>query len=88
LDTAYVSVGAAGKDRTKGEIVSLAMNYAAQHPGEHASPLPASSTIKLVGDTALVRHHGDKDISMDLFVFVGGHWRALYSQHTAIAPAT
>jgi hypothetical protein len=40
-----------------------------------------------MGTTALVRHRGPADVSIDLFAFEGGHWRAKYSQHTAIAPA-
>jgi hypothetical protein len=87
LDPAYVSVGANGKARPKAEIIALARSYAAQHPGQHADPLPATSTVQIMGTTALVRHHGTSDVSIDLFAFEHGQWRAKYSQHTAIAPA-
>jgi hypothetical protein len=84
----YVSVGSTGKARPKGEIIDIARTYAAKHPGEHAQPLPASSTVQLMGTTALVQHHNPSDVSIDLFEFRGGHWLARYSQHTAVAPAT
>jgi hypothetical protein len=87
LDRDYVSVGATGKPRPKAEIIAIAMAYAAKHPGEHATPLPATSTVQLMGATALVRHHSPADVSIDLFSFEKGRWRARYSQHTAIAPA-
>jgi len=87
LDPAYVSVGATGKARPKAEIVAIAKTYAAQHPGQHADPLPASSTVQLMGTTALVRHHGASDVSIDLFAFEHGRWVAKYSQHTSIPPA-
>lgn len=87
LDSSYVSVGATGKAHPKAEIVSMAQAYAAKNPGKHADPLPATSTIQLIGATALVRHHSVRDTSIDLFRFDKGRWRAVYSQHTAIAPA-
>jgi hypothetical protein len=86
LDRDYVSVGATGKSRAKDEIIAIAKAYAAKHPGEHAQPLPATSTVQLIGATALVRHHSASDVSIDLFSFENGRWRARYSQHTAIAP--
>ena len=86
LDRDYVSVGATGKPRPKAEIIALAKAYAEKHPGEHAQPLPATSTVQLIGVTALVRHHSPADISIDLFSFENGRWHARYSQHTAIAP--
>jgi len=88
LDRAYVSVGTSGVARPKAEIISLAEQYAAKHPGTHATPLPATSTIRVIGNAALVVHHGAADTSVDVFHFDGGHWRAWYSQHTALAPAT
>ena len=86
LTPAYVSVGSNGAAHDKAAIIKAATTYAAQHPGQQATPMPASSTVELIGSTALVRHHGEKETSMDLFKFEGGHWRAVYSQHTAIAP--
>ena len=88
LDPAYVYVGPNGKARPKGEIIAIAQAYAAKHPGEHAQPLSATSTVQLIGTTALVQHHGATDVSIDLFYFQGGRWHARYSQHTAIAPST
>lgn len=88
LDPAYVSVSAKGSARSKAEIIAAAKGYAAQHPGQHADPLSATSTVQIFGTTALVRHHGAADTSMDLFAFEHGAWRAKYSQHTAIAPTT
>jgi ketosteroid isomerase-like protein len=82
----YVSVGATGKARPKAEIIAIAKAYAEKHPGEHAQPLAATSAVQLIGPTALVQHHAASEISVDLFSFEGGRWRARYSQHTPIAP--
>lgn len=86
LTPAYVSVGSNGVARDKVTIIKGAQTYAAQHPGQKPTPLPPSSTIEVLGTTALVRHHAEHETSMDLFKFEGGRWRAVYSQHTAIAP--
>ena len=86
LDPTYISIGANGKARPKTEIIAIAASYAAKHPGQHAQPLPATSIVELMGDAALVRHRSDSDVSIDLFSYERGHWRARYSQHTAIAP--
>lgn len=86
LDTAYVSVGSNGKVRPKAEIIEIARAYAAKHPGEHAQRLSSGSTVELIGMTALVQHHAAAEVSIDLFYFQGGHWRARYSQHTALTP--
>jgi hypothetical protein len=86
LDPAYVSVGQTGVAHAKADIIAMAKKYAAKNPGQHANPMPATSTIELMGTTALVRHHGSADVSIDLFAFESGHWRAKYSQHTALAP--
>jgi hypothetical protein len=83
----YVSVNAQGKPRPKAEIVAVAKAYAAKNPGQHAQPLPATSTVDLIGAAALVRHHGPTDVSIDLFEFRAGHWIARYSQHTAVPSA-
>lgn len=84
LDPAYVSVSAAGASRTRDEVIALARQYAAQHPGQAANPLPPSSTLQIEGDTGIVRHHGPKDVSVDVFYRADGRWHALYSQHTAL----
>jgi len=83
----YVSVSATGSDRDKTANLASARAYAAAHPGAAKTPLPSSSTIAIAGDIAIVRHHGAKDVSVDLFQKRGGQWVALYSQHTALPPA-
>jgi hypothetical protein len=85
LDADYVSTGATGKPRSKAEIVALAGTYAKAHPGEHAKPLPATSTIRVIGDAAVVQHHNAGDTSVDVFYFRNGRWYAWYSQHTKLA---
>ena len=82
LDADYVSVSATGKARPKAEIIALAVAYAKAHPGEHAKALPATSAIRVIGDTALVQHRNSGDMSVDVFYFADGHWHAWYSQHT------
>lgn len=84
LDADYVSTGATGKPRTKAEIIGLATAYAKAHPGEHAKSLPATSTIRVIGDAAVVQHHNPSDTSVDVFYFKDGRWHAWYSQHTKI----
>ena len=84
LDSDYVSTGATGKARSKSEIIGLASNYAKAHPGEHAKPLPATSTIRVIGNAAVVQHHNVSDTSVDVFYFRDGRWYAWYSQHTKI----
>jgi hypothetical protein len=82
LDADYVSVGANGQVRPKAEIIALATNYANAHPGQHASPLAASSTIRVIGSAAVVQHRNAGETSVDVFYFRDGRWRAWYSQHT------
>ena len=84
LDPDYVSVGTAGQPRAKAEILQLSRDFARAHPGQHAQPLPSTSTIRVIGDAAVVQHHGDKDTSVDVFYFRDGRWRAWYSQHTSL----
>jgi hypothetical protein len=88
LGADYVSVGPTGKGRPKAEILAIAKAYAGKHPGQHAEPLPDTSTIRLIGAAALVQHRSPADVSIDLFAFEHGHWVARYSQHTAVAPVT
>jgi len=85
LDPAYVSVSANGISRSKAEIIAAAVAFAAKNPGQRAPPLPDTSTIRIFGPAAIVQHRGATDISVDVFRYRGGHWRALYSQHTAKA---
>jgi hypothetical protein len=82
LDADYVSVNAAGKPRAKAEILQLAHDFAKAHPGQHGQPLAATSTIRVLGDAAVVQHHGPQDTSVDVFYFRDGRWHAWYSQHT------
>ena len=86
LDRDYVSVGPTGKSRPKDEIIAISKAYAAKHPGEHAQALPDGSTIQLIGAMALVKARSATDVSIDLFSFDNGKWRARYSQHTAVSP--
>jgi hypothetical protein len=86
LDPAYVSVNPVGVARPKAQIIGFAKDYAAKHPGEHAKPLAATSTVRVVGNTALVVHNAPGSYSMDLFYYQGGRWRAWYSQHAAAPP--
>jgi hypothetical protein len=86
LDPQYVSVNPTGVARPKAQIIGFARDYAAKHPGEHAKPLTDSSTVRVIGKTALVQHHSPQGFSMDLFYYEGGRWKAWYSQHAA-APA-
>ncbi|MEO6687767.1 MAG: nuclear transport factor 2 family protein [Dokdonella sp.] len=84
LDTDYVSTGTNGKARAKEEIIRISGTYAKAHPGEHAKPLSPTSTIRVIGDAAVVQHHNSGDTSVDVFYFRDGHWHAWYSQHTKI----
>jgi hypothetical protein len=84
----YVSVGGTGSDHDKTAILASARAYAAAHPGTAAQPMPSSSTIAITGDLAIVRHHGAKDVSVDIFQKRAGHWVALYSQHTPLPAPT
>lgn len=91
LDASYVSVSAAGKPRTKAEIIAAAQAYAAEHKGAHASAAASgstpTSTIRLIGRSAIVRHQSAEQLSVDVLYYQNGQWRAAYSQHTAVAPA-
>jgi len=84
LDADYVSVNAAGTPRTKAEVLVLARDFAKAHPGQHGQPLAATSTIRVIGDAAVVQHHGAQDTSVDVFYFRDGRWHAWYSQHTKL----
>ena len=84
LDADYVSVNASGKARPKAEIIQGAKKYGTAHPGEHGNPLPPTSTIRVVGNAAVVQHHGTTETSVDVFYFRDGQWHAWYSQHTKL----
>jgi len=85
LDAGYVSTNAAGKARSKADILRVSADYAKAHPDERATPLAATSTIQVMGNAALVRHHSGNDTSVDVFYFKDGHWTAWYSQHTKVS---
>ena len=85
LDAEYVSTSAAGKQRSKAEIIRLAAEFAKAHPGQHATPLAATSTIRVIGSAAVAQHHGGSETSVDVFYFKDGRWIAWYSQHTKVA---
>jgi len=84
LDAEYISTGSNGKARGKGEIIRLAVDYAKAHPGQHASPLAPSSTIRVIGNAGVVQHRNGADTSVDVFYFRDGGWHAWYSQHTRL----
>jgi hypothetical protein len=79
-----VSVNTTGHARSKAEILQLASNYAKAHPGDHAKPLSPTSTIRVIGNSAVVQHHGSTDRSVDVFYFRNGRWHAWYSQHSKV----
>ena len=82
LAAGYVSVGETGTEHPKAAVVAAAVNYARVHPGTAPTPMPATSTIEVTGDLALVRHHAGGSVSVDVFQKRGGEWFAIYSQHT------
>jgi hypothetical protein len=84
LDAEYVSTGTNGKARPKAEIIRISGTYAKAHPGEHATPLSSTSTIRVIGNAAVVQHHNSSDTSVDVFYFRDGRWHAWYSQHTKL----
>lgn len=52
---------------------------------------PSHPSVVIEGDTAILSFYASDDMtpgvvrSSDIFVYVDGHWRALYSQHSALA---
>lgn len=88
LDPAYVSVNANGVPRSKAEIMAAASRFAKEHPSAPIQLLPPTSTISIKGDSAVVIHHGDREISVDVFYYSQGRWHAWYSQHTARVTST
>ncbi len=86
LDSYYVSVGSTGQAHEKSKIIDMAKAYAVKHPGEHADKLPSTSTIRVIGKTAVVQHRGKTETSVDVFYYSEGRWHAWYSQHTTITP--
>lgn len=75
-----------GKARARGnspEVAARVAKWKAEHP--------THPTVTIAGNTAVLTWisskpgSGDPVSSCDIFVYEGGHWRALYSQHTAAA---
>ena len=85
LDSGYVSIGGNGQAHPKAVIIRFATEYAKAHPGQHAKPLPPTSTIRVIGNAAVVQHHSPEAASVDVFYFRDGRWHAWYSQHTQVA---
>ena len=73
-----------GKARARGNSPDMAARVA-KWRAEH----PSRTAVTIAGDTAILTWistkpgAGDPVSSCDIFVYEGGHWRALYSQHTA-----
>lgn len=88
----YVSVSAKGVPRDRNTIIDAARKNAGK-----AAPMPElpEPTIQIYGDAAVVRSATAAApdgkypamYSSDTFAFVNGTWRAVYSQHTAVAAA-
>ena len=89
---AYRSVGADGVVHPRQAIIA----HAAQNRGSDQQRRkveawikahPSAQSVVLQGDTAILSFYDptlgpDRGVrSADIFVYVGGHWRALYSQH-------
>lgn len=91
----YRSVGVAGTFATKAAIVA----HAAKNRGSQAMKQqvaawqqahPVDQQVTLQGDTAILSFVSSapatkgKLYSTDVFVYVDGHWHALYSAHTGL----
>jgi len=91
----YRSVSADGKSISRVDIIAqTAARSTRQAQAAQAARVaawtaahPDKSVITLAGDTAIVvwtsLEVGERVYSCDVFVYRNGHWRALYSQHTA-----
>ena len=90
----YKSIGADGKVATKAQIVGSTQkrgshsDFGAQVDAYRATH-PTRADVSIAGDSAvltwvsLVPGRGEPVASCDIFVYRGGRWRALYSQHTS-----
>ena len=93
----YVSIGANGKVTSRSEIVANARARDFNASAKLAAAVadwkalhPAKPEIVIVGDTAilkwvLVDPKAGLVSSSDMFIYRGGRWRAIYSQHTTAA---
>jgi hypothetical protein len=90
----YRSVGNDGKVTGKADIVGKARARGnspdmAARVATWKAAHPTRPDVKIAGDTAILTWISTKPgtnepvTSCDIFVYAGGHWRALYSQHTA-----
>ncbi|WP_233511154.1 nuclear transport factor 2 family protein [Dyella psychrodurans] len=76
----------AGAAKRKGTDLAKAKLEFATYQKEH----PYGSAVVIHGDTAVITFYDpslgpDKGVkSSDVFVYVDGHWHAIYSQHTAV----
>lgn len=93
LSPAYVSIGAGGKVTTRETIIAHARArgaspaYAEQVANWKAAH-PSRAEVSIAGDTAVLTWkvtgaNGELVSSCDIFVYRGGRWRALYSQHSS-----
>lgn len=91
----YRSVGTAGTFASKAAIVShAAHNHDAQSMKQKAAEWhkthPVEESVTMHGDTAILSFLSaspetkGRIYSSDIFVYVDGHWHALYSQHNAV----
>lgn len=89
---AYRSVGADGVVHPRQAIIAHAAQNRGSDQQRHKVEAwikahPSAQSVVLQGDTAILSFYDpklgpDRGVrSADIFVYVGGHWRALYSQH-------
>lgn len=92
----YRSVGTAGTFASKAAIVGhAAKNHDApamkQKAAEWHKTHPVEESVTMDGDTAILSFLSaspetkGRICSSDIFVYVDGRWRALYSQHNAVS---
>jgi hypothetical protein len=90
----YVSVAADGSVTTKAMLVAKAgkrqpsqLRELQDRVAEWRRKHPTQPTVLINGDTAILQWiTSDKRqlvSSVDVFTYVGGQWRAVYSQHTS-----
>ena len=92
----YVSVAASGKVTLKSQIVANARARDADARTKLATAVaswkashPIKPDVLIIGDTAILKwvlvNEAGSITSSDMFVYRGGRWRAIYSQHTTAA---
>ena len=93
LAPGYRSIGPDGKTTDKAAIVAHARAFGksperAAKVAAWKAAHPSRAVVTLFGDTAVLNWVSTKAgeeqriYSCDIFVYRGGHWRAIYSQHT------